>query len=174
MWMVLLSGSNGSASYLKARYSYGDTVTMSGTSNAMYNSDLFNSSHYMIKVSGNSNTIKNNIFQSYYAQALGFTYVNSGLGVDPVFDNNLYYGNSPFLWKTISYNFSDWKTNSSQDVHSVNSDPLFVYFPTSVASWGDSLTYGVGGGGTTYPSVLGTTLGSSIYNRGIGGIHQHK
>jgi hypothetical protein len=43
-------------------------------------------------------------------------------------------------------------------------------FPTSdIATWGDSMTSGAGGGGTTYQSVLAAALGRSVYNGGVGG-----
>lgn len=37
----------------------------------------------------------------------------------------------------------------------------------SLACWGDSLTYGVGGAGVTYPDLLGNQLGRSTYNGGV-------
>jgi len=47
-------------------------------------------------------------------------------------DNNCYYhttakvtGN-PFNWGGVSYNFSDWKTQTSQDANSINSDSLMT------------------------------------------------
>lgn len=43
-------------------------------------------------------------------------------------------------------------------------------FPSSaIACWGDSLTEGAGGGGTTYPGVLATLTGRQVYNGGVGG-----
>jgi hypothetical protein len=53
----------------------------------------------------------------------GKTY--SGLDVD----YNIYYRSSgTTYWKygATNYSFSNWKTNSGQDAHSVNEDPLFV------------------------------------------------
>ena len=39
-----------------------------------------------------------------------------------------------------------------------------------MAAWGDSLTLGnQDGSGTTYPAVLATNTGSTIYNGGVGG-----
>jgi hypothetical protein len=72
--------------------------------------------------------IKNNI--SYATGTTNLFYVqaettdNSGL----VFDYNLWYGGSatPFIWGASSYSFANYKTASSQDSHSINSDPLFV------------------------------------------------
>jgi len=40
---------------------------------------------------------------------------------------------------------------------------------TDIACWGDSLTEGTGGGGTTYPDVLATALDRVVYNGGVGG-----
>jgi lysophospholipase L1-like esterase len=40
---------------------------------------------------------------------------------------------------------------------------------SSIACWGDSLTASAGGGGTTYPWVLASALGRSVYQGGVGG-----
>lgn len=43
-------------------------------------------------------------------------------------------------------------------------------FPSSaIACWGDSMTAGAGGGGTTYTGVLASALGATVVNLGIGG-----
>lgn len=39
----------------------------------------------------------------------------------------------------------------------------------SITCWGDSLTYGAGGHGTTYPKVLAKLTGLKVYNMGVGG-----
>jgi lysophospholipase L1-like esterase len=39
----------------------------------------------------------------------------------------------------------------------------------SITCWGDSLTAGAGGGGTSYPGVLASLSGLTVYNRGVGG-----
>jgi lysophospholipase L1-like esterase len=39
----------------------------------------------------------------------------------------------------------------------------------TIVAWGDSLTYGVGGNGTSYPSVLSTLIGQDVTNYGVGG-----
>lgn len=39
----------------------------------------------------------------------------------------------------------------------------------TLLSWGDSLTAGAGGGGTTYPSVCASELGLNVINCGVGG-----
>lgn len=40
---------------------------------------------------------------------------------------------------------------------------------SAIECFGDSLTAGAGGGGTTYPAVLAAALGRTVNNRGIGG-----
>lgn len=54
---------------------------------------------------------------------------------------------------------------------SVSNTVLAVLLPASAhyVWWGDSLTAGSGGGGTTAPAVLQTALGQTVDNRGIGG-----
>ena len=39
----------------------------------------------------------------------------------------------------------------------------------TIICWGDSLTAGAGGGGTTYPKVLAELSGLTVYNGGVGG-----
>lgn len=39
----------------------------------------------------------------------------------------------------------------------------------SMTCWGDSLTMGAGGDGTTYPNVLAKLTGLTVYNMGVGG-----
>ena len=53
-------------------------------------------------------------------------------------NNNLYYapGNStPLTYKGISYNFTNWKTQTGQDSSSINTDPLFSATASSPAWW---------------------------------------
>ena len=38
-----------------------------------------------------------------------------------------------------------------------------------IVCWGDSMTAGAGGGGTTYPNVLATLTGKTVRNSGVGG-----
>ena len=40
---------------------------------------------------------------------------------------------------------------------------------THIAAWGDSLTYGYGGGGTTFPAELSSLSGYTVYNGGVSG-----
>lgn len=37
-----------------------------------------------------------------------------------------------------------------------------------IVAWGDSMTVGIGGGSTNYPSTLAAELGRTVYNRGVG------
>lgn len=47
---------------------------------------------------------------------------------------------------------------------------LKLFPSTDIACWGDSMTAGAGGGGTTYPGVLATLLpGRTVTNLGVGG-----
>jgi hypothetical protein len=64
--------------------------------------------------------VKNNIF---YTGAYTSVSTNSETGT--VYDYNDYFSASgtPFSWGGTAYNFANWKTNSSQDAHSLNSDP---------------------------------------------------
>lgn len=41
--------------------------------------------------------------------------------------------------------------------------------PPDIVCWGDSLTYGTGGEGVTYPSVLADETGLTVYNYGVCG-----
>lgn len=45
------------------------------------------------------------------------------------------------------------------------------YMDKNIVCWGDSLTAGAGGGGTTYPAVLATLIGNdfNVINAGVGG-----
>lgn len=46
--------------------------------------------------------------------------------------------------------------------------PKIVSGP-DIVCWGDSMTAGAGGGGTTYPGVLATLTGRTVHNAGVGG-----
>ena len=76
-------------------------------------------------------TVKNNIFMSETSK---FIFASAIAGL--VSDHNDFYDGpvTPFRISATHYNFADWKTNSSQDSNSKNSDPLF----TNVA--GDDFT----------------------------------
>lgn len=50
-----------------------------------------------------------------------------------------------------------------------DSEEIDLDTPLTVACWGDSLTYGQGGEGVTYPSVLAELTGYTVHNMGVGG-----
>ena len=69
--------------------------------------------------------VRNNIFLDNATEI----YVDADVNLALTVNYNDYYhtaGGTPFFWKGTSYNFVDWKTNSSQDANSINSDPLFT------------------------------------------------
>jgi len=49
------------------------------------------------------------------------------------------------------------------------SEEIDLAAPMTVACWGDSLTYGQGGEGVTYPGVLAELTGYTVHNMGVGG-----
>lgn len=70
-------------------------------------------------------TIKNNIIWHNTTYILVAADSQSGF----TSDNNIYYGaagSTPFTWGSTAYSFANWKTNSSQDANSLNSNPLFT------------------------------------------------
>ncbi len=53
---------------------------------------------------------------------------------------------------------------------SIQSSVIASLLPsTTIEAWGDSMTAGAGGGGTTYTGVLASALGRTVNNQGIGG-----
>ena len=47
--------------------------------------------------------------------------------------------------------------------------PANIVSGSDIVCWGDSMTAGAGGSGTTYPNVLATLTGHMVRNRGVGG-----
>jgi len=100
--------------------------------NILYNNQLVTpDSELYIGIDGgagvsSNTTAKNNIIYG----AAGVTLVNVGAtsqtGNDT--DHNCFYGGSatPFKIGASSYNFADYKTQSSQDANSLNTDPLMI------------------------------------------------
>ena len=70
--------------------------------------------------------IKNNILVASTGKHL--LVAGTGNTTGHTIDYNEWYGGSatPFTWGATDYNFTDYKTASSQDAHSLNSDPLFT------------------------------------------------
>ena len=103
----------------------GAGILLSGaTSSIIYNNVVYGPLTTNAAVSQtNTSTgllVKNNIF---YTGAYTSVSTNSETGT--VYDYNDYFSASgtPFSWGGAAYNFANWKTNSSQDAHSLNSDP---------------------------------------------------
>jgi hypothetical protein len=67
--------------------------------------------------------VKNNIFLTG-----GYATVDASSETSSALDYNDYYSASgtPFSWGGTAYTFANWKTNSSQDAHSLNSDPILA------------------------------------------------
>ena len=101
---ILLTGSVGSIVYNNTVY--GPTVTVNAA---------------IAQVSTSTGTlVKNNIFWTGK-----FASVDAGSETSTVYDYNDYFSASgtPFSWGGTAYTFANWKTNSAQDTHSLNSDP---------------------------------------------------
>jgi len=75
---------------------------------------------------GSNMTIKNNVLVASDAKYI--IEVGTGNTTGHAINYNVYYGGAAagFQWGANVYNFTDWKTNSSQDANSLNSDPLFT------------------------------------------------
>ena len=67
--------------------------------------------------------VKNNIFWTG-----GYASVDAGSETGTAYDYNDYFSASgtPFSWGGTAYNFANWKTASSQDAHSISSNPLLT------------------------------------------------
>ena len=65
--------------------------------------------------------VKNNIFNTG-----GYASVDATSETSTAYDYNDYFSSAsgtPFNWGGTAYSFANWKTNSSQDAHSLNADP---------------------------------------------------
>ncbi len=67
--------------------------------------------------------VKNNIFWTG-----GYASVDASSETSTAYDYNDYFSapGTPFNWGGTAYNFANWKTASSQDAHSISSDPLLT------------------------------------------------
>jgi hypothetical protein len=103
---VLLTGSTGDVVYNNAFY--GPTNTNAVISQASTSTGAL---------------VKNNIF---YTGAYAGVDASSETGT--AYDYNIYFSASgtPFNWGGTAYTFSNWQANSSQDAHSLNSNPSLV------------------------------------------------
>ncbi len=96
---IKLNGNNNQIDYIVSNYSLGNTITVTGSSNALYNNTLINNSYTPISILGNDNVAKNNIVYSNYASANVFINVDPKVSKGPEVNNNLYYGTT----KNIQY-----------------------------------------------------------------------
>jgi hypothetical protein len=64
--------------------------------------------------------VKNNIFYTG-----GYASVDASSETGTAYDYNIYFSatGAPFSWGGTAYTFANWQTNSSQDAHSLSSDP---------------------------------------------------
>ncbi len=98
--------------------------------NLFYNNTVYADDTAIFKVgvaviNGDGNVVKNNIFSGDF----GTTIAIDATATNTVSDYNVFDPDSVgtnYKWQGTSYNFSDWKTQSSQDANSTESDPLFV------------------------------------------------
>jgi hypothetical protein len=83
-----------------------------------------------LQVSGASTaaTIKNNVSQDNTTEVV----ISAGVGTVTLDYNDWFHtaGGNFLNWKGTASGFSAWKTNSSQDAHSISADPLFVSLVT--------------------------------------------
>jgi hypothetical protein len=84
------------------------------------------------------------------------------------YDYNDYFSASgtPFSWSGTAYNFANWKTNSSQDAHSLSADPKLTNAP------GENFTLLLGSPAIDAGANLGSTyqLGLSPSSSWPGGV----
>jgi len=135
---ITIDGNSG-ATQVYYNLVYGNTwggINLTNAGHSVYNNILYHNNESTADVgeisiftassAGSSMTIKNNILVASASKHV--IKVNSGNTTGHTIGYNDFYGGSatPFNWGGTDYNFEDWKTNSSQDAHSLNADPLFV------------------------------------------------
>jgi hypothetical protein len=91
----------------------------------VYNNTVYGPANTNAAISQTSTStgalVKNNIFWTG-----AYATVDAGSETSTAYDYNDYFSSAlgtPFSWGGAAYNFANWKTNSSQDSHSLNSDP---------------------------------------------------
>jgi len=109
--------------------SVGAAANCNFINNTLYNNNLDNEGwggEIVMQWYCTNNVVKNN---TVYAAA-GRRLINNEntSGSNNVYDYNLYYGSGcTWMWRNVLYStFSDYKTGSGQDSHSLNTDPLFA------------------------------------------------
>jgi hypothetical protein len=94
------------------------------TGDIVYNNTIYGPANTNAAISQVSTStgalVKNNIFWTG-----AYATVDASSETSSAYDYNDYFSASgtPFSWGGTAYNFANWKTNSSQDAHPLNSDP---------------------------------------------------
>jgi len=107
--------------------------SLGATNTKIYNNTIYgNNGNSAIHLSNNSTgtEVKNNIIYGTNAYA----FVDSGSITNTTLNNNLVYNlaNPTGSWNGNTYSsFSDWQTGTSQDLNSLNSNPLFTDYGSS-------------------------------------------
>jgi hypothetical protein len=105
---------------------YGITLSSGSPSTSIYNNILKDNSTGIFAETNLTNaSIKNNIFYNNTKEIKIASSINQNLAIDY---NDWYHsaGGNFMEWKGVLKNFSDWKTASGTDSHSISSDPLFI------------------------------------------------
>ena len=120
--------STGNQAYYNVSYNDRTGITTLNCTHpvTIYNNSIYNSTVSGIEIHGATNSgtiIKNNIIHT-----AGTNLIWNHDAIGTTIDYNDYYPTTGtlFNWNETSYNFTNWKTNSSQDSNSINSDPKFT------------------------------------------------
>jgi len=147
------------------------------TGNIVYNNTIYGPSNTNAAISEASTStgglIKNNIFWTG-----AYITVDATSETSAAIDYNDYYSaaGTPFSWGGTAYTFANWKTNSSQDAHSINSNPTLVGAAPLSSSGNYTLVPGspaIDSGvnlGSTYQNALAP---SSTWPSGISFVNQN-
>ena len=109
-------------------------IEVNGKNNNIYNNVLYNTQNIGIMVGTDpvagdvANVLKNNIV--YSTSINHIVYVTTG-AISPTMNNNIFWmggngGQTSYWWKGTDYTFTDWKTQSGGDAHSLETNPLFI------------------------------------------------
>lgn len=96
-----------------------------------------------------------------------FNGMASGAKVVNLMVDQLYFGEMPVGYAPSKVYGAVRNSNNPVDKLYMTKDA--DYFNADLLCWGDSLTAGAGGNGTTYPDVCASELGLSVLNCGVGG-----
>ena len=129
------------------------------TGSIFYDNTIYGPSNTNAAISQTSTStgalVKNNIFDTG-----AYASVDASSETSTAYDYNDYYSASgtPFNWGGTAYTFANWKTNSSQDAHSLSSDPKLTT-AASLASGGNYVLQ------SNSPAInSGVNLGSTYQN----------